>query len=119
METPDDQLLSYSKTSPRPWAVMTASVIWIVFGVLILLSLVVTILLKFAYALIGANQAELNDLSARICGLSIASVIGFVFLMGGVQSIRGIPQDTLIKGMGSILLALLLLGLAALLPSQQ
>jgi LSD1 subclass zinc finger protein len=90
---------------PFPVVVTIAGISWIVFGALIVLS----VLGLIAFAALASGQARNNEL-ATVTALTIAGflglfAIGFIFV--GVQSVRGTAPGTVGNGIGSIVYALL------------
>lgn len=87
-----------------PGIVMAAGIIWIIFGGLILMSLL-------AVAVLIPILVRGVDAGAALAGLaSVAGCLGLfggVFVMVGVQTVRGTAKDTMGNGVGSILFGLL------------
>ncbi len=90
----------------NPGSTKAAGIIWVIMGSLVLLS----VLANFAVGV--SNQA---DMGSMLCGLALPALIGAVFLMVGVQTLKGSAKGTLANGIGSIIFAALIGGLGALL----
>jgi hypothetical protein len=88
---------------PFPGVVKAAGVIWIGVGSLSLINMMAT------FALAGQNPGAANPASGCCPGL-----IGLAFLVCGYQTVTGKATDTLGNGVGSMVLGLLQLGIAAL-----
>jgi hypothetical protein len=110
--TADYLPLDYEEGPPYPRTVTAAGVIWIVFGGLILLNLVLTIALVGVTAR-GEGPMDPSRFSGQICGLGFFGLIGCVFIMVGIRSVLGAARGTLGSGIGSIVLSVLHLGVAA------
>ncbi len=111
---PDSEFLT---AAPFPGTVLAAGVIWIVYGCLVFLDLVVVLLAIFAVAANAKGDAAGAVVAGTLCGLAFVGLIGAAFLFVGVQSVRGTARDTLGNGVGSIILGLLGLGGVALYAS--
>ncbi len=98
---------------PYPAMLTAAGVIWIVFGCLILLNLVVPLLLASAAAGGQAGAARDAALAGGVCGGLVVGLFAAVFIHVGYQSVRGTARDTLGNGVGSIIFALLQFGSGA------
>ncbi len=110
---PDDVDYRLGPEAPYPATVKAAGVIWIVYGCLILLNLVVALLMAFAVmSQFGGRGAEVL-MGGLMCTMVVVGLIAVAFLFVGVQSVRGTARDTLGNGVGSIILALLQFGGAA------
>jgi len=101
---------------PYPKTVVAAGVLWIIFGCLALLSLLV--LLVAAFVLVadvqGAAAAWGLLLSGAVWSAVPIGLIGAALIGAGSQSIRGTARDTLGSGIGSIILGLIYWGVAAI-----
>jgi hypothetical protein len=106
-----------------PRTVLAAGIIWIVFGALTALILsACLILIIWAYISVLAREIGRRELSPGapeaigrmvIIGLVLfaGSFIASVFVLVGVQTIRGRPSDTLRNGVASIIFGVLFAGL--------
>lgn len=114
VEPSDDDLdVAYGDEPPYPPLVTAAGWIWIAFGCIVLLNMVLIVLLSFAA---GAGRGGAEGASTIGGGLCIAIVVGLfgaVFLHVGNQSVRGTARDTLGNGVGSMLFGLFYFGGAA------
>src|SRR5262245_45641031 len=90
---------------PFPGTVLTAGIIWIVFGGLIILNAVGVVLLGLV--LVGRGPGAGEMATAIVLVSLIVAVFGAVFLMVGIQSIRGTARATLANGSGSIVFGLI------------
>src|SRR5262245_23984722 len=83
---------------PFPGGVKAAGILWIVFGVLALISYV----LSFALTA-GAQERPGSNPGGLSCGMLFA----VVFLVIGFQTLQGTAKGTLANGIGSIVFGLL------------
>lgn len=98
-----------------PATVKTAGIIWIVFGSLILLNLLVVLVIVIGGALTVPPQQDVI-VPGVIGTLSIGAFMGLFgggFLYVGVQSVRGTATDTLGNGIGSFVIGMLHVGIGA------
>lgn len=98
------------RRSRFPTMVSIAGVMWIIFGALIVVSLIINLLL-----LNDVRPARGNDeavAGGRICGLVFFGLFGFAFIRGGFQSMNGSAKDTMGNSIGSIVLSLLFAAVA-------
>jgi hypothetical protein len=98
--------------APLPNSVKTAGIIWIVFGGLILLSFAVQALMQLAFA---PPERRGVAIGGTFCGGLLVALFGGGFIFVGVQTLTGTAKDTLGNGIGSIIFAALLGGMAVLL----
>ena len=90
---------------PYPVVVTIAGISWIVFGALIVLS----VLGLITFAALARGQARNNELGT-VTALATAGFLGLFavgFIFVGVQSVRGTAPGTVGNGIGSIVYALL------------
>jgi hypothetical protein len=113
MEPPDDLDVAYGEEPPFPPLVTAAGWIWIAFGVMFLLSLMVSLAMTFALGMRANSEETGAHFAGGICGLGCVGLFGAAFLFVGVQSIRGTARDTLGNGVGSIVFGGLYFGFAA------
>jgi hypothetical protein len=108
--------LDYGEKRSCPLAVQAAAMIWTVLGCLIALHGSMALVVVFAISQ-GWGPYEGGSQFALLAGRT-ALLEGFQILMGaflfhaGVQSLRGAARDTLVHGIGSILISLLSLVMA-------
>jgi hypothetical protein len=96
------------ETAPvYPTTVTIAGIVWILFGGVIFLNLLVLLLLMYADAAGGQVGAAV---AGGVCGGLIIGLFGAAFIFVGVQSVRGTARDTLGNGIGSIIFGLLNFG---------
>src|SRR5947209_7885462 len=95
----------------RPGVVLAAAVIWIVFGSLVLLNFLVSLLILMVF-----TPPELRGpiLGGAFCTGLVVALFGGVFIHVGVRSISGTAKDTLGNGIGSIIFGGLIGGLGLL-----
>jgi hypothetical protein len=86
--------------TPMPWGTRTAGIIWIVFGSLILLQVLTNMVLVSGGGLEGMVLVL----------LLLRGAFGFVFLTVGITTVKGDANDTLGNGIGSIGIAVILIG---------
>lgn len=99
----EDRDLDFRLRSPYPTGVLVAGIIWIVFGALIILNVLVMLVI------LGSHDSGENG--ARMAGGVCAGLFGVAFLVVGIQSVRGTARDTMGNAIGSILFSLLEFGL--------
>jgi hypothetical protein len=92
----------------QPGKILAASIIWIVFGSLILLRQALNLLIAFAFTPTLLREAVIWT---GACPILFAGLIGGVFIHVGIQSIQGTAKDTLGNGIGSIIFAVLVAGI--------
>lgn len=92
-----------------PGIVKAAAIIWILFGCLGILGNIINIVTSAGNA---ANQP--GGIGAALAGPMCGIVVSGVFLMAGINTLKGNARDTLGNGIGSIFFAFLQFGLAAL-----
>jgi hypothetical protein len=101
----------YGLEARFPGTVLTAGVLWIVFGALSVLG--VLLLLALAFVVAGAPGPRPRGAEAEaagvVCGLILGGLFGAAFIFVGVQTVRGTAKDTLGNGIGSIIFAALAL----------
>lgn len=96
------------KASPvYPTTARIAGILWIIFGGLFLLN--VLVLLRFMLRVAGGDFA----VPGMACGGLIIGLFGGGFIFMGVQTVRGTARDTLDRGIGSIIFSLLNFGWGA------
>jgi hypothetical protein len=107
----DEDLRDEDESPPRfPGIVMAAGVIWIGGGSLALISAMGNL------ALLGANQGanqQAGGAPGAIGGGCCSGLVGIAFLVCGFQTVTGKSSDTLGNGIGSLVLGLLALLIAA------
>jgi hypothetical protein len=97
-----------------PTTVTLAGIAWVIFGGLILLNLLGFLLVMFGLAA-GARAGErAAAVAGVVCGGLIIGLFGVVFIIVGVQSVRGTARDTLGNGIGSMIFGLLNVGTGAM-----
>src|SRR5262245_2960335 len=99
---------------PFPATVLTAGIIWILFGSLLLAGLLVVVLFALAVAACGAGDPS-AAISFAVAVGAVTSVFGAGFVYNGVQTVRGTSPDVTNNGVSSIVVGLPLC--AALLAS--
>jgi hypothetical protein len=95
-----------------PGSVRAAGIIWTVFGTLILLNFAVQALMQLALA---PPEQRGQAMGVTMCGGLLVALFGGGFILVGVQTLTGTAKDTLGNGIGSIIFAALIGGLAAIL----
>jgi hypothetical protein len=93
---------------PFPGKVLVAGILWIMFGGLALVSVVVTIVLSAAAAA-GAPPRP-----GEHCGNCCSVLFGIAFLWVGFTTVKGTAKDTLGNAIGSLVFGLIYLGLGLL-----
>lgn len=95
-----------------PGTVMTAGVLWIVFGSLVLLGLLLAVVgVALASMRMGPPNNNEGAMMVMACGGLFFGLVGGGFLLVGVQTVRGTARDVLGNGIGSIVISLLVMGL--------
>jgi hypothetical protein len=94
---------------PYPSQLTIAGYLWIAFGLLILVSGV-----YFFIQLQNVPRGGAEAVGGTI-GIILVALFGAIFIHVGIQSINGTARDTLGNGIGSLVLAMLQFGGAALL----
>jgi uncharacterized membrane protein HdeD (DUF308 family) len=121
----DDENLpdvDFAAVRPYPATVRIAGIVWIVFGGLILLSGIVTLVMLAAAgaavqgAVPGAVQGGI--FAGGACIFVIAALFGAAFLFVGVQTVQGAATDTLGNSIGSLVFGALNLGAGVLQAGQ-
>jgi hypothetical protein len=91
-------------TGPRfPGRVLTAGIIWIVLGALILINAAIVLLLGTPLV---AETGTRPIFGTAACSGIVLALFGAAFLLVGVQSVTGTALDMLGNGLGSIIIAL-------------
>jgi hypothetical protein len=97
----DEPVPNFEFNAFCPTSVRSAGIIWIVFGALLLLNVLLLVLITLAAG---------GDVGAVICGGAggiLVGLFGAAFIFVGVQTVRGTAADTLGNGIGSIIFGLL------------
>jgi hypothetical protein len=109
-EEEDRPDIEFMGSPPFPVLVRAAGIIWIVFGGLLLINLLLFLAVIGAVAVGGPKEAGAAAAAGGVCGAAIIGLFAAAFIFVGVQSIKGTARDTLGNSIGSIVFALLNLG---------
>jgi hypothetical protein len=112
-DEPDDRDINFGQEPPFPGTFTAAGALLIVFGSLVLLNLLVSLILVFALAGNAGGQAAGGAMVGGICGSLFVGLIGAVFIQEGVRAVRGTLAGTLGTGIASIAFGGLVLAGAA------
>ncbi len=105
----DDERDDYEDRRPNPTFPMTvriAGIIWLLMGLLILTSTILTIVFNVIQDKAVNQNNDANPTSGYIT-MGVGFIFGLIFLMVGVQTARGTAKDTLGNSIGSLIFALL------------
>ena len=103
----DPRELDRGSDVPFPMSIKTAGIIWILFGCLILVNLIILLVGTFMLTSATGSGAVL---STGICTGIVVGLFGAAFLFVGVQSVQGTAADALGNGVGSIIFAVFAVG---------
>jgi hypothetical protein len=104
----------FRRRADFPPMVRIAGIVWIIFGCLIVLNAILSVVVAVASSAQKETATTGTPAGAsaagNVCGGVCLVLFGAVFIHVGLQSIRGTAKDTLGNGIGSIVLGLLNLG---------
>jgi hypothetical protein len=113
MPDPVDSRSSPSPSLPRfPPTVRTAGIVWIVLGSGILINGIVLLVRQLGAGLDADSGSAEAALFGAVVGQLFQGVIGAVFLYEGIECCRGTIPSTVGIAVGSILFALIYVGIA-------
>jgi uncharacterized membrane protein HdeD (DUF308 family) len=110
-EEEDDRPEEY-EPAPRqlPATVLTAGIVWILIGGLILLNGLITVVLLMATAGAPDAPAEAKGiLAGGSCTVLLIALFGAAFILVGVQTVKGTAKDTLGNSIGSLVFGALVI----------
>jgi uncharacterized integral membrane protein len=88
-----------------PRKVMTAGIVWIIFGILILINFLLQIVLVSQERELGPG----GTVGVGVCLGIFGALLGGGFIFVGVQNVRGTAPGVIGNGVGSIILAVLMI----------
>jgi hypothetical protein len=113
-----DDSPSRRRNAPFPTGVKIAGIIWIAFGVLGIIGALINFAVSMGNAAAGAGAAGGPGAGpppgSNVCSLGCGMLIPIVFLMVGIQTVKGTAKGVLGNAIGSIVFGLLYAGLAVL-----
>ena len=96
-----------------PAGLKVACYLWIGFGILILVGGLIGLVQNGGQ--IGAGGQAANQAPAGgVCGMVLVGLFGAAFIAAGSQTLKGTAKDTMGNGIGSLVFALLEIGLGVL-----
>ncbi len=102
-----------SKPPAFPMTVTLAGIAWIgIGGLIILMSFVIVMALLFQVRPDETGTVVERVMGVAVCITAILGLFGGAFIFVGVESVRGRARDTLGNGIGSLIFAVLQLGVA-------
>src|SRR4051794_41003528 len=104
----DDDAPSPRRGAPFPSGVRLAGIIWIGFGALGIIGALFNFAMSFGNA--AAAQGRGAGGAPNFCSLGCGLIIPIVFLMVGIQTVKGTAKGVLGNAIGSIVFGLLYLG---------
>lgn len=99
-----------ASSPPFPGTVTAAGIIWIVFGGIILLNMVIVVMVLtvFAAETRGVPGAAGAAAAGAICTMLFVGLFGGAFVFVGVQTVRGTARGTLENAIGSLIFGAIL-----------
>jgi hypothetical protein len=111
-EEEDDRPEEY-EPAPRqlPGRVLTAGIIWILIGGLILVNGLITLVLLMALAAAPDAPAAVKGgfMATGGCTVLLIALFGAAFILVGVQTVKGTAKDTLGNSIGSLVFGALVI----------